>query len=561
MLKSLSVSQKAFGAFAILAVICALTGFATVFNTFAAQNDAAKREQIATLQDNLTEFQMEIVEHAFVGDTFLLSSDRAYADAFYDGVERLSSKFDTLTADIVSYAPELTDELQEARTAWNSYANDWMGEQIRLMERVDSLDFARTREGEGEGRRRFEAAGEAIAAATAILSEQANAASLREQSASQMILIIAIVGAVITLGASIGLGMLFNGIVSRPLKDIVGVTRELADGRVDVSIPPAKSKDEVGDLSIALGIFQGNLKRTRELEAEQAETKARAEEERRNMMSEVASSFEAEVMGSISAMARDIESLRTLSENVIAGAHTAGERMGEVATATSDSASNITSVAGAAEEMSATIAEISGRVNEVARIASDGDEAARVVDGQVEQLGGVVGEIESIVRLIADIAEQTNLLALNATIEAARAGAAGKGFAVVASEVKELASQTAKATEDVARQISEVRNSANGVATASTTVNGVIEKLNEISGAIAAAMEQQGASTREIATSVDRAAGAANSVNDSIGEVAELAKESVNASTQISQEASRLIEQAGQMQEKSRDFIRRLVAS
>jgi len=65
-------------------------------------------------------------------------------------------------------------------------------------------------------------------------------------------------------------------------------------------------------------------------------------------------------------------------------------------------------------------------------------------------------EIDRMTTIVQNISKQTNLLALNAGIEAARSGIHGKGFAVVAEEVKKLAgevSQTAHTIREISNSI------------------------------------------------------------------------------------------------------------
>ncbi len=561
MLNKMNISQKAISAFLILSLICVAVGGATVFNIFSSKAASAQNIKLNALLDETTDLELKLGQHAVVANSYMLSSDEKYRTQFESETGKLKAHFDDLSAKVADVAPDQVSAINTAKQTWLSYSEDWMGQQFRMMERVDSVDYARAREGEGEGRRRFNETSKQLAQVATQIHGLANTASQNAAKASNWILIIAIAGAVITLSASIGLGLMFNMIVSRPLRRIRDVTMELADGKMDVRVPTIEAQDEVGDVSRALKVFQENLKRTAELEKEQAEAKVRAEREKQETMAKFAKSFEDTVMSTISEITHSIESLKNASDSVMDAAETTGRRANEVSTSTSQTANNVTAVAGAAEEMSVTIADISSQVAEVANMANEGEKAGNDVTQQVKTLGKVVTDIESVVRLIADIAEQTNLLALNATIEAARAGEAGKGFAVVASEVKDLASQTAKATSDVAAQIAAVRRSAGDVEAASDIVGSVILKLNDVSGALAAAMQQQDGATKEIAANVDSAASSASVVSTNISEVASIAHETGQAARQIGSEADELVKRARFVQSQSAEFIKQLLAS
>ena len=561
MLNKLSVSQKTFGAFLVLALICVIVGVTTVVNGLTAASASKYNSDLLELRREVTQFKNALTEHAIVGDSYMLSSDDVYKAEFIEEAAVLSQRFDELAESFATTVPEHAQDVRDAKTLWLGYSEGWMLEQFAMMERLDSIDYARQRESSGEGRDRFHEASIALDYVESEVSQHSAEATQNAASASRWILIIAIAGAIITLGASIGLGILFNMAVSNPLRRIVDVTRDLADGKANVRIPTYTSQDEVGDISRALTVFQENLDRTAELEAEQANAKAEAERERKETMQNIARSFEDTVMSSISEMTLSIGALKESSSGVMRSAETTGDRATEVSRSTAHTASSVTAVAGAAEEMAVTISDISKRVGEVATMAKEGEVAGQAVSNEVKALGQVVSDIESIVRLIADIAEQTNLLALNATIEAARAGEMGKGFAVVASEVKELASQTANATNDVARQIEAVRKSAGDVDAASDVVAKMIDQLNSVSGALAAAMDQQSSATSEIASNVDSAAITANAVTDKIGEVSSIANETGEAASKIGQEADHLIERAKYLREQSARFVEQLMAS
>ncbi len=558
MLKKMTVTQKASTSFAALSAICAVTGAATIFNVTNIQNVVHDVDDLRTVLDGLKDLEGELSGHMIMGDTFLLSSDMDAQLAFEEARVELAKSFDQTVTELSELDSELGTSAAEAREAWRAYAFDWMSEQFQLMGRVDGLDLARARESGGEGRRRFEKMKMSLGALDRDLAERMTAATDQEIKSLNQIFVMAVLGALITLAGSVGLGIAFHNILSRPLSRIRDVTTRLADGDLSVSIAEIERGDEIGDLSRALAVFQQNLSRTRKLEEEQAEAQLRAEKERKAMLQDVANGFETDVMSSIAGMSKAIGQLRTMALDVTGAARNTGEKAGAMTGATEASTQNISTAASAAEEMSATIQEIAQQIHKAAGTAQQGETASQEVTSQLEGLNSVVTNIESVVGLISDIAEQTNLLALNATIEAARAGDSGKGFAVVASEVKTLASQTAKATDDVARQIAQIRQSTDSVMSSSSTVANVTTQMSEISAAIAAAMEEQSATTLEIASNVERAAEMAGAVSKDITEVTDIANSTENASVRITDESSRLVQEAESVTERASNFVRRL---
>ncbi len=560
MISKMSVTQKTSAAFMVLASICAVAGGANIVNVNAAKEENNSIRDLRVSLDTLFGFERELNNHAFVGDSFLLTSDADAQKSFEAARDELNMGFNLSIEQLEQHSPELVDSLNEAHASWKKFAYDWMGNQINLMNRPETIDLARAREGEGEGRRILEDTHVAMGAVLAGLSEKAEASASRSDANLQSIYLVVIIATLATLLASVGMGFMFHRMLSRPLSRISDTTKMLASGDLNVNIPYNSRGDEIGDLSKALSVFQINLVKTQEMEKEQQAAAARAEEERRKILQEVVTAFEQQVMGSIGDISQAITNLQAMTEEVTAGAQKTDSSAYEVSGATEISSQNITTVAGAAEEMSATIQEIAFQVTKAASTAQEGSLANSRVTGELESLTEIVGNIESVVSLISDIAEQTNLLALNATIEAARAGDMGKGFAVVASEVKNLASQTANATEDVSRQIAQVREATHNVVGSINVVSKVVADLDEISTSISTAMEEQTATTREIAHSVEQAAVAASSVSSSITSVSEIARMTKGASTQIAEEAVRMSGQAKNVQERAADFVKKLQA-
>ncbi|WP_315783134.1 cache domain-containing protein [Bradyrhizobium sp. SZCCHNPS1003] len=97
-------------------------------------------------------------------------------------------------------------------------------------------------------------------------------------------------------------GLLIARSISRPIVQMTSAMRELADGNLDVSVPADWRKDEVGQMARAVSVFRDNAIRMRDLQAEQEKAQARAEEDRRRMLMEVADGFEASVRGVVDAV-------------------------------------------------------------------------------------------------------------------------------------------------------------------------------------------------------------------------------------------------------------------
>ncbi|MCU6710241.1 methyl-accepting chemotaxis protein [Paenibacillus sp. J5C_2022] len=98
-------------------------------------------------------------------------------------------------------------------------------------------------------------------------------------------------------------------------------------------------------------------------------------------------------------------------------------------------------------------AEVIGlTVKQIGMIEERVDSAA----GDMHELNNYSSRINEILAYIGEVANQTNLLALNAAIEAAKAGEHGNGFAVVAHEIRKLAERSKSSSEEVTLFLREI---------------------------------------------------------------------------------------------------------
>jgi len=360
--------------------------------------------------------------------------------------------------------------------------------------------------------------------------------------------IVALIGAIV-------IGWLIGRSVSGPVKSLTASMRDLATGKLDVSVANANTGSEIGAMARAVEVFRENAVRNKQLEAEQAEQERHAAEEKRQLMHELADSFDVSVGGIVKSVAAASEQLNSTAQAMSAVSRTSSERAELVAETSEKTTDNVQTVASATEEMNASISEINQRISEsteaTRKAADDVDATAQ----QMETLANMADRIGEVISMISDIAEQTNLLALNATIESARVGEAGKGFAVVAAEVKALANETAKATESISELVTEIQSETKQAVSSIGTIGGVIRELENTSAAIAAAMEEQGATTAEVAQSISLAADGTRDVSSSITDVKDASLETQSASEQVRGAASELTHQSDTLKQEISRFL------
>ena len=359
-------------------------------------------------------------------------------------------------------------------------------------------------------------------------------------------------------GLVFGLGLTMLVVVLlivRPLVRIIDTMERLAKGDLDTAVHGAERRDEVGLLARSLQIFKDNGHAMRRLQADQQAEKARAEDQRKAGLNQLAATFERSVQGIVEAVAASATQMQGAATALSSTAAQASSQATAVAAASEQSSANVQTVATATEELAAPILEIGRQVSNQTQISGAAVQEAERTKVMMQGLVDTAHQIGEVVGLINSIAGQTNLLALNATIEAARAGESGKGFAVVASEVKALANQTAKATDEIQAKVKDIQFATGGAQGAIVSIGNTITRMNEIATAIAAAIEEQNAATGEISGNVVQAAQGAERVTANIAGVTQAATETGSAATQVLGTANGLAQEAEKLKAEVGNFI------
>ncbi|MBY5563501.1 methyl-accepting chemotaxis protein [Rhizobium leguminosarum] len=365
-----------------------------------------------------------------------------------------------------------------------------------------------------------------------------------------------------TLLTTIGIGVLVvmaiaTGLVTNllfsPLARLAGVTRDVADGKLDSEIGSLNRKDEIGTMANALDRFRHSLIESRELEAASEETRLQAEQDRQQNLAE--REAEAKTLQQVveaideglhhlasgdlayqiaTRFPNELESLRvnfnealaTLSETMTAiGGNSMAVRAGseemrtgadELAGRTERQAGSITETANAISAITQSVRRQIERAEQAERIARDAKKETtgsgqimRETIAAMEAIQASSRQINTIISVIDDIAFQTNLLALNAGVEAARAGESGKGFAVVAMEVRELAQRSSSAAKEISsllqKSTHEVESGVTLVERAGVALTGIgahVEAINGQINEIMSATREEANTLREINSAV-----------------------------------------------------------
>jgi methyl-accepting chemotaxis protein len=414
-----------------------------------------------------------------------------------------------------------------------------------------------------------------------------------------MTMAVLVVGLVVIAGMAFGVARS----VAKPLEELAGVARSVADGNLVVRAE-VSSEDEIGMLANAFNQMVFQLRDMLRSEQEQREYQQAVVEEYVDYMSEV-------TLGNLSARLDMYEDGSTeddplvelgykLNETVaslqrmIGRMHDAADNLNaastEILSATSLQASGAGNQSAAIAQTTTTVDELKTiveqsvlRAQEVASASQRTSEVSRAgwqavektidsiaqtrtrVEGIAENilaLSEQTQQIGEIIDTVNDISAQSNILALNASVEAARAGEYGKGFAVVAVEVRNLAEQSQQATARVRAILSDIQKATN--ATVMATEEGTkqveegmalaaqsgeaIEQLAEAIEGAAQAATQMVAGGRQQAAGVEQVAAAMQSINQAMLQSLASTRQSEEAAQELNDLARSLTEMVAQYQ-------------
>lgn len=349
--------------------------------------------------------------------------------------------------------------------------------------------------------------------------------------------------------------LLAHLVVARPLQNLAGIMRQIAQGRFDVAIEGLKRSDEVGVMARAVMVFRENGIALREAEQEQSRARERSIAEKRRAFEQFAQDFERRIVSVADALAHSAAELDESAREMNGVAGESGRYAAAATSIVEESSAVATTVASAIEELVTTMREIESQLGNVSHVVTEATRRAGVAVENADGLVDAVTDIDKVAGMINAVASQTNLLALNATIEAARAGEAGRGFAIVAQEVKALAGQTTQALAHIKVKTGSVTGIIAGVRAATQSISSVIGQIDEVSRAITGSVGVQSDATQKIAQSVDGAASSMRDVANTIAGVSEFVGRTRHGAQQISHAAAELNRQAAALQSEAQEFV------
>ncbi|GAA0777195.1 methyl-accepting chemotaxis protein [Roseibium denhamense] len=480
-----------------------------------ARSAGSKLGIIDLVKVNASKFLQASLEIRSVTMEFFAGVNDSSSDTVANRIASLQLLANTLKADSAAF-PEITETVAAVEQDVAAFEREFAA-MVDVQTRLEDSRLALS-----------EASAQVRTAITGLAGQQSIGA--RAQADTALSLIAAALVAAVVLGGV--LAFLLSLLITKPTRALTAAMGRLAEGDIDVVVPSTGQKDEIGDMSRTVKVFQENARARVRLEAEALESRDQ-QAARQDEVDALIGTFRDDIQTLLAALDETAAGMTGTARALGEIAESSAAQAGDTARVSEDASMSVENVAGATEELSASIAEIGDQVSRTSAVVTTATEAVQDTNAKVQGLAEAASKIGEVVTLIQAIAEQTNLLALNATIEAARAGEAGKGFAVVAAEVKELATQTSRATEEISAQIHTIQASTGEAVRAIGSISGTMDEVNGYTQGISAAVSQQGAATNEISGNIQRAAHSATTVTSNMSDLSDAVSRTRSASQNV----------------------------
>lgn len=332
--------------------------------------------------------------------------------------------------------------------------------------------------------------------------------------------------------------------IARPIQEMAGTAKRLADGDINVEIAVEQvqgTKDEIVHLGQAfIEMIQANRERARVISEVAGGDLSGGIQPRSNQ----------DVVGIALTELLEKNNLSFSQMNEAAAQlDIASSQIADGAQSLAESSSNQNVTIGHLHSMLQNLSDMTAEKVDKAKQAASLSESVKVYAEKgshqmaqmmdaVEQISRASEAIGKVMKAIDDIAFQTNILALNAAVEAARAGQHGKGFAVVAEEVRNLAAKSADAAKEtgslIANSIEKAKLGAQISADTASSFADIVDGVNKssiITEEIAEFIQAQNGDIHDVAKGVDE-------ISSVVHAVSATAEQSAASSEEMSAQAT-----------------------